>query len=87
MSGYSRTELRLDALLGEDFPAWRLHDLRTVFATAMAEREENEAVVDRVLNHVASVSAAFTVARVCNRARQLPQRDRALERWSEMIGD
>ena len=80
VSGFSRAKKRLDRLLVEDFPAWRLHDLRTAFATEMAEGGESEVVVDRILNHVASVSAASAVARVYNRAEQLPQRARALER-------
>ena len=85
VSGYSRAKARLDKLLGDGFPAWRLHDLRTAFATAMAESGESEAVVDRILNHVASVSAASAVARVYNRAQQLPQRARALDRWADII--
>lgn len=85
VSGYGRAKARLDKILGEDFPAWRLHDLRTAFATAMADCGESEAVVDRILNHVASISAASAVARVYNRARQLPQRARALDRWARMV--
>lgn len=85
VSGFSRAKARLDRHLGEHFPPWRLHDLRTAFATAMAESGESEAVVDRILNHVASVSAASAVARVYNRAHQLPQRARALDRWADLI--
>ncbi|WP_340107801.1 integrase family protein [Pikeienuella sp. HZG-20] len=85
VSGFSKAKARLDALLKPDFPAWRLHDLRTAFATQMAETGESEAVVDRILNHVASVSAASAVARVYNRAEQLPQRARALDRWAALI--
>ena len=85
VSGFGKAKARLDAMLGDDFPAWRLHDLRTAFATQMAESGESEAVVDRILNHVASVSAASAVARVYNRAEQLPQRARALDRWTSRI--
>ncbi|MDG1370912.1 MAG: tyrosine-type recombinase/integrase [Paracoccaceae bacterium] len=85
VSGFSKAKARVDAMLGADFPAWRLHDLRTAFATQMAEAGESEAVVDRILNHVASVSAASAVARVYNRAEQLPQRAKALERWQNLI--
>ncbi len=87
VSGYSKAKARLDRMLGDDFPSWRLHDLRTAFATQMAEAGESEAVVDRILNHVASVSAASAVARVYNRAEQLPQRARALIRWSEALSE
>ena len=85
VSGFSKAKARLDAMLGADFPAWRLHDLRTAFATQMAEAGESEAVVDRILNHVASVSAASAVARVYNRAEQLPQRAQALDRWANVV--
>ena len=85
VSGFSKAKARLDEKLGEGFPAWRLHDLRTAFATAMAEAGESEAVVDRILNHVASVSAASAVARVYNRAEQLPQRAKALDRWADFL--
>ena len=84
-SGVSKAKRRLDALLGEDFEHWTLHDLRTAFATAMAEAGEPETVVDRILNHVASGSAPSAVARVYNRAEQLPQRAKALDRWAEMV--
>ena len=60
--------------LGEDFPPWRFHDIRTGFATALAEAGEPETIVDRILNHVASGSAPSAVARVYNQAEQLPQR-------------
>ncbi len=85
VSGFSKAKARLDKLLGDDFRSWRLHDIRTAFATAMADAGEPEGVVDRVLNHVASVSSASAVARTYNRAELLPQRAKALNRWAEMV--
>lgn len=85
VSGFSKAKARLDKLLGDDFRSWRLHDIRTAFATAMADAGEPEGVVDRVLNHVASVSSASAVARTYNRAELLPQRARVLDRWAEMV--
>ena len=85
VSGISKAKDRLDKLLGDDFEPWRLHDIRTAFATAMAEAGIAEAVADRVLNHSASGSAPSAVARVYNQAELLPQRAAALDRWAELV--
>ncbi|MDA8585568.1 tyrosine-type recombinase/integrase [Rhodobacteraceae bacterium] len=85
VSGFSRAKKRLDRILGEDFEAWRLHDIRTAFATAMVNAGVEESVADRVLNHSASASAPSAVARVYNQAEQLPQRAAALDRWAAMV--
>lgn len=83
ISGFSKVKSRLDTLSGvED---WRLHDIRTAFASALCDAGEPENVVDRVLNHVASGSAPSAVARVYNRADLLPQRAAVLERWADMV--
>lgn len=83
VSGFSRMKARLDAVVG--FADWRLHDIRTAFATHLADRGFDEGVIDRVLNHVASASSASTVARVYNRAERLADRARALDQWAELI--
>ena len=85
VSGIGKAKARLDSLLPEGFEHWRLHDIRTGFATAMANSGESETVADRILNHSASGSAPSTVARVYNQAEQLPQRAAALDRWAEMV--
>jgi len=85
VSGFAKLKRRLDARLGPDFQPWRLHDLRTAFATAMAEAGEPEALVDRILNHVASGSAPSAVARVYNQSSQLPQRARILDKWADLV--
>lgn len=85
VSGLSKAKKRLDALLDDDFEPWRLHDLRTGFATAMVEAGEPEGVVDRVLNHVASGSAPSVVSRVYNLAQLLPDRRRVLDIWAEIV--
>ncbi len=84
-SGIGKAKARLDKLLPDNFEHWRLHDIRTGFATKMAELGESENVVDRILNHSASGSAPSTVARVYNQADMLPQRAAALDRWAEMV--
>lgn len=85
VSGVSKVKLRLDKQLGADFEHWRLHDIRTAMATALAEAGEPENVVDRILNHSATGSAPSAVARVYNQAEMLPQRAAALDRWAEMV--
>lgn len=85
VSGIGKVKKRLDNLLGDEFEAWRLHDIRTAFASALAEAGEPETIVDRILNHSASGSAPSTVARVYNQAEQLPQRARVLDRWADIV--
>lgn len=85
VSGISRMKVRLDKLLGDDFEPWRIHDIRTSLATALADTGEPEGVVDRILNHSASGSAPSAVARVYNQAELLPQRAKALDRWAKIV--
>lgn len=85
VSGVSKVKVRLDKLLDEKFEPWRLHDLRTAFATAMVEHGVPENVADRVLNHSAVGSAPSAVARVYNRAAMLDQRKAALDLWADFV--
>lgn len=85
VSGWSKAKARLDRLLGDEVGPWRIHDLRTAFASHMAVRGVPEGVVDRVLNHAASASAASVVARTYQLSDLLPQRAEALERWAEIV--
>jgi integrase len=87
VSGVSKMKVRLDRMLGDGFEPWRLHDIRTAFATAMVERGVPENVADRVLNHSAVGSAPSAVARVYNRAGMLDQRARALDLWAGLVTD
>lgn len=81
----SHAKSRLDKILGADCESWRIHDIRTAMATALAQAGEAENVVDRILNHAASGSAPSAVARVYNQAELLPQRAAALDRWAELV--
>jgi integrase len=83
VSGFSKLKRRIDELSGVQ--EWRLHDMRTAFASALCEAGESESVVDRILNHSAVGSAPSAVARVYNRAENLPQRAAALDRWASMV--
>lgn len=84
VSGFSKVKQQLDEML-PDLEPWRFHDFRTAFATTMAETGASEGVVDRVLNHSASASAASAVARVYNHSKQLKQRAMVLDKWAESV--
>lgn len=71
VSGFSKVKVEIDKLLPEDMAPWTFHDFRTAFATIMAEGGADEGIVDRILNHSASASAASAVARVYNLSAQL----------------
>ena len=74
---------RLDQVSGVN--DWRLHDIRTAFATHLADAGFDQGVVDRVLNRVASASSASTIARVYNQAERLSDRARALDYWADWL--
>ncbi|WP_417463078.1 tyrosine-type recombinase/integrase [Kordiimonas sp.] len=84
-AGMGKAKTRLDNTLGDDFPPWRVHDLRTAMATALAEAGFSEGVVDRILNHSASGSAPSAVARVYMQGDLLAERARAVDAWAQMI--
>jgi integrase len=85
VSGLSKVKSRLDKILGDEFEPWRIHDIRTGLASALAEADVPENIVDRILNHSASGSAPSAVARVYNQADMLPQRASALDKWADMV--
>ncbi len=85
ISGVSKAKARLDKLLSDKVAPWRLHDLRTSFATSMVEAGVPESVADRVLNHSAVGSAPSAVARVYGKAKMLDQRAAALDRWAALV--
>lgn len=85
VSGFSKVKVEIDKLLPEDLEPWTFHDFRTAFATIMAEGGADEGVVDRILNHSASASAASAVARVYNLSAQLDKRAIVLDRWAELV--
>lgn len=81
----SHAKAKLDKRLGDEVAPWRLHDVRTAMATALAQAGIPENVTDRILNHAASGSAPSAVARVYNQADLLPQRASALDQWAELV--
>ena len=83
LTAFGRMKIELDRLCG--VVDWRLHDLRTAFATHVCEAGVPENIADRVLNHAASASRASVVARTYQRSELLPQRAQALERWADIL--
>lgn len=85
VSGFTKIKNKLNEIMNNSVDDWRFHDFRTAFATTMCELGEDEAIVDRVLNHKASGSAPSAVARVYNRARRLNERRTVLDRWGALV--
>lgn len=81
-SGWSRSKDRLDHRCKVD--GWCLHDARRTLVTGMNELQFEPHVVEAVVNHV-SGKAKAGVAGVYNRALYLPERTRALQRWSRHV--
>nr|WP_256467244.1 site-specific integrase [Bradyrhizobium sp. 30] len=69
---------------------WRVHDLRRTFSTVMNESPDDGGlgiaphVVEACLNHI-SGSAKANVAGVYNKAKNLPEKRIALQRWASHI--
>ncbi len=66
-------------------PHWTVHDLRTTFATQAAELLHIDiAVVDRMLNHVATATTSKT-ARIYNMSELFEQRREASNAWAALL--
>lgn len=92
-SGIANAKEKLDAVIFQarskaniaPIEKWVIHDLRRSQAIALADAGFDEAVVDRIQNHVASGSRASAVAGVYNKAQKLPERTKALDAWADMV--
>jgi integrase len=65
-------------------PAWRWHDFRRSFATALGEAGVAEAVADAVLNHRQSASRGGVLG-VYQQARRWPEQKAAMTRWGDLL--
>lgn len=81
VSGWSKLKRRLDA--ETKIANWRLHDLRRTAATGMADIGIEPHIIEAVLNHVSGTMAG--VAGTYNRAKYLPEKKAALERWANHV--
>ena len=99
VSGFRKAKDRLDRYIQEarekaaleagqtpvEMPHWRIHDLRTSFATQAAEVLHIDiAVVDRMLNHVATATTS-KVARIYNMSELYEQRREASNAWAALL--
>lgn len=99
VSGYAKAKRRLDRIIHENrfakadakggqpvaMPHWTIHDLRTTFSTLACELLGADiAVVDRILNHVATATTS-KIMRVYNKSELFEPRKRVLGQWAELI--
>lgn len=64
--------------------AWRWHDFRRSFATALGEAGVSETVADAILNHRQSATRGGVLG-VYQRAQRWPEQVKAMEIWNEML--
>jgi integrase len=68
-----------------EMPHWTIHDLRSTFATRAADRLGIDiAVVDRMLNHVATATTS-KIARIYNMSELFEPRRKASNAWAELL--
>ncbi|MCM0032084.1 tyrosine-type recombinase/integrase [Sandarakinorhabdus limnophila] len=99
VSGFTKAKRRLDAAIfaarkkaaelsgveAVPMPHWTVHDLRTTFSTQACDTLEIDiAVVDRILNHVATATTS-KIMRVYNKSELFEPRKRALADWANLI--
>ena len=99
VSGYAKAKRRLDRIIHENriekaeaqgvplvaMPHWTIHDLRTTFSTLACELMGADiAVVDRILNHVATATTS-KIMRVYNKSEMFEPRKRVLREWAALI--
>jgi integrase len=95
VSGFAKAKRRLDGVIhagriaknpiAAAMPHWTFHDLRTTFNTlACDELGIDEAVADRILNHVASATTS-KVKRIYNRSELFGPRRHALSLWGQFL--
>jgi integrase len=82
-NGYSKGKRRLDALLPQGMPAWRLHDLRRTVASGMARLGIDLPVIERVLNHSSGSFAG--IVGVYQRHDFADEKRAALQTWGQHV--
>jgi integrase len=82
-NGYSKGKRKLDALLPQDMPAWRLHDLRRTVASGMARLGINLPVIEKVLNHSGGSFAG--IVGVYQKHTFAEEKRAALEAWGRHV--
>lgn len=82
LTTFSQMKREIEATTGP--AAWRLHDFRRSFATAMGEAGFPEAVIDAVLNHRQAATRAGVLG-VYQRAARWPEQVRLMQAWGDML--
>jgi integrase len=87
VSGFGRLKARLDArmqaILGDKFQPWRIHDLRRTAASGMAALDFQPQVIERVLNHVSGAQGGLVG--VYQRHEYRDERRRAVMAWGDHL--
>ena len=86
-SGFSKVKARIDdrvqAILGDKFQPWRVHDLRRTAASGMAALGFQPHVIERVLNHVSGAQGGLVS--VYQRHEYREERKRAIMAWGDHL--
>jgi integrase len=83
VSGWSKVKKRLDVLMGDDVPPWRIHDLRRTAVTGMARAGVDLVHVEKVINH-----ASHSFAGIVSTYQRHQYRDEvraALAAWAGLL--
>ncbi|WP_082543610.1 tyrosine-type recombinase/integrase [Sphingomonas sp. Leaf339] len=84
ISGYSKAKMRLDGIVQRHsirpISAWRIHDLRRTFATAMQRLNVRFEVTEALLNHVSGSKSG--TAGVYQRHDWKPEKRVAMDAWA-----
>jgi integrase len=83
--GWSHAKAAIEVRLKKPVSDWRFHDFRRTAVTRLGEAERHdEAVLDLLINHKASVSRGGVLG-VYQRASRWAERVRALDDWDRML--
>lgn len=83
VSGYSKWLRRL--LAESETTGWRYHDLRRTAATNLAKLGVQQAVTEKILNHISGIISG--VAAVYNRHDYADEKRDALEKWGRRLAE
>lgn len=84
-SNYAKNKRRLDALLPDDMPPWRLHDLRRTAASGMARLGVNLPIIEKVLNHSSGSFAG--IVGVYQKHTFADENRQALQNWGAFVDE
>jgi len=82
VSGWGWLKRELDSRI--KLQSWRMHDFRRSLVTHLAEKGADEAVLDVMLNHAASVSRSGVIG-VYQKARLIEPMRKVMALWDEML--